>query len=198
MYLLVFIIFLLTGLFATEVEHHIRSLIFQSEPYQPFGAGKMYLFNGVITLFLGFSLFQNTSLFKTRNTDSSENEAHQHQESLKSYDVADSIPVKHGENILLIRTEDIVYFEAYDNYSFVYDSTGKKRLCDYSLLFLEKRLEKEFSRIHRKYIVNQKYIKQIKPHLNGRYLIEFSLTALPPIASSKTYSNTIRKLIKIQ
>ncbi|MBT8185946.1 MAG: LytTR family DNA-binding domain-containing protein [Eudoraea sp.] len=204
LYVLVFFLFLLAGVFATEVEHMIRSLIFRSEPYEPFNAGKMYLFNGVISLFLGFSLFQNNYFFKNRESVSSESQEDEHsknhpsQETSKRSDITATIPVKQGENVLLIQTEDVVYFEAYDNYSFVYDTAGKKRLCDYSLRFLEKKLEAKFSRVHRKYIVNERHIKQIRPHLNGRYLIEFSLAGLAPITSSKSYSDTIRKLIRIQ
>ncbi len=198
LYLFIFSVFLLAGLLATEVEHHIRSLIFKSEPYEPLNGGRMYLFNGVISLVLGFSLFQNNTFFRNKDSNTPENQKDETQEALSPNISANSIPVRQGENILLIRTEDVVYFEAYDNYSFVYDSKGEKRLCDYSLLFLEKRLENQFSRIHRKYIVNERHIKQIRPHLNGRYLIEFSHPGLQPITSSKGYADTIRKLIKIQ
>ena len=202
LYVLIFLAFLLAGVFATEIEHVIRSLVFRSEPFLPFTAGKMYLFNAVISLFLGFSFFQNRYLFQIRNSDSIENQTETQnqntEESLKLADITTSIPIKQGENILLIPIQDIVYFEAYDNYSFVYDLKGEKKLCDYSLLFLEKRLNENFSRVHRKYIVNTGYIKQIKPHLNGRYIIQFSPKGLLPITSSKSHSKTIRKLIKIE
>ncbi len=116
---------------------------------------------------------------------------------LDAADAITSIPVKQGENILLIPIQDIVYFEAFDNYSFVHTLTGEKKLCDYSLIFLEKRLSNNFSRMHRKYIVNKNHIKQIKPHVNSRYLIVFN-TGLDPIISSKGYATLIRKLIKIE
>ena len=58
-YILLFIVFIFVGVIATEVEHIVRSSIFGSEPFRPFSAGKMYLFNGIISLVLGFSLFQN-------------------------------------------------------------------------------------------------------------------------------------------
>tara|TARA_R110001583_G_C5622469_1_gene406382 strand:+ start:176 stop:1045 length:870 start_codon:yes stop_codon:yes gene_type:complete len=204
LYVLIFLVFLFVGVFATEMEHIIRSLVFRSEPYLPFTAGKMYLFNGIISLFLGFSFFQNSYFSKIRNSNSIynttelQNQEQNTKESLKPSDFATNIPVKQGENILLIPIGDIVYFEAYDNYSFVYDLKAQKRLCDYSLLFLEKRLDEKFSRVHRKYIVNARHIKLIKPHLNGRYLIEFSQKGLLPITSSKSYSKVIRKLIKME
>lgn len=204
LYLVLISIFLLVGFFATEIEHVIRSLIFKSESYLPFSAGKMYFFNGVISSVLGFSLFQNNYLIQGSKKKSFEknlkfgSEVSSYEKLSNSSDITSSIPVRQGDNILLIPTKEIVYFEAYDNYSFVYDVNGQKRLCDYSLLFLEKRLENLFSRIHRKYLVNENYIKQIKPHINGRYIIEFSLKGLSSITSSKTYSDTIRRLIKIE
>jgi hypothetical protein len=203
LYIVLLSIFLIVGFFATEVEHVIRSLIFKSESYQPFSAGKMYLFNGVISAVLGFSIFHNNHLVLSGSKKSVEKQLPSQSERLldqkisNSNDITSSIPVKQGDNILLIPTQEIVYFEAYDNYSFVYDLNGKKRLCDYSLLFLEKRLEKNFSRIHRKYLVNEKHIKQIKPYINGRYIIEFSINGLSSITSSKSYSTTIRRMIKI-
>lgn len=204
LYLLLSIVFVFVAIIATEFEHIIRSLIFSGEPFQPFSAGKMYLFNGVISSVLGFSLFQNNQLIQTSKSKSVENNLELHSEAFsdnklsKSSDMTSSIPVRQGDKILLIPTHEIVYFEAYDNYSFVYDVNGQKRLCDYSLIFLEKRLENTFSRIHRKYLVNENHIKQIIPHLNGRYIIEFSLKGLSSITSSKTYSNTIKRLIKIE
>jgi hypothetical protein len=203
-YLVLFLVFIIVGFSATEIEHIMRSLIFKSESFQPFSGGKMYLFNGVISAVLGFSLFHNDQLVKISNDKSiesqlkSQNKRIQHQKASTSNDITSSIPVKQGENILLIPIQEIVYFEAYDNYSFVYDVNGQKRLCDYSLLFLEKRLKDLFSRIHRKYLVNEKHIKQIKPYINGRYIIEFSINGLKPITSSKSYSNTIKKIIKIE
>lgn len=204
LYILLFAVFIFIGVLATEVEHVIRSLIFGSEPFQLFSAGKMYLFNGVISSVLGFSLFQNNHLIQGSRSKSIENnlelssEVSSDNTISRPSDMTSSIPVRQGDHILIIPTQEIVYFEAYDNYSFLYDVGGQKRLCDYSLLFLEKRLENKFSRIHRKYLVNENHIKQIKPYINGRYVIEFSLKGLSSITSSKTYSDTIRRLIKIE
>ncbi|MFY0602028.1 MAG: LytTR family transcriptional regulator DNA-binding domain-containing protein [Cyclobacteriaceae bacterium] len=202
LYLSLSIAFILIGVAASEIEHVIRSLVFHSHPFQPLSAGKMYLFNGIISLILGHSFFQN-DLSRNNSTTPTEDETNSQSQKDKTGEFLDSadpiikVPVKQGENILLIPIHDVIYFEAYDNYSFVYDAKGEKKLCDYSLLFLEKRLSKSFSRVHRKYIVNETHIKQISPHLNSRYLIQFD-TGLAPITSSKGYSSAIRKLIKIE
>ncbi len=194
LYLFLFIAFFLVAVLATEIEHLIRSLVFQRQPFQPFSAGKMYVFNGIISLILGFSFFQS---YFPKNRDTKQDNHEDDINLLDSGEPMTSVPVKQGETILLIPIDDIVYFEAFDNYSFVYSNSGEKKLCDYSLLFLEKRLNKNFSRVHRKYIVNETHIKKIKPHLNGRYVIEFD-NGITAITSSKSYSTTIRKLIKIE
>ena len=196
LYIFIFLAFFFVGMLATEIEHIIRSLVFNNQQFQPLSASKMYLFNGIISVVLGCSFFQN-DFSKNKSSESDENQKNETDKIIDDADAIINIPVKQGDNILLIPIRDIVYFEAFDNYSFVYSLTGEKKLCDYSLLFLEKRLDKNFSRVHRKYIVNESHIKQIKPHLNGRYLIVFNM-GLDPITSSKGYSAIIRKLIKIE
>lgn len=193
--------FFISGVLATEMEHTIRSLIFQNQQFQPFTGGKMYLFNGIIALILGYSFFQN-KLLKTKNIRSEQNQYHsdiQNNETNvgSTTNSISKIPVKQGDNIVLIPIENVFYFEAYDNYSFVYNNTGEKRLCDYSLIFLESRLNENFARVHRKYIVNKSHIKQITPHLNGRYIIMFDSPKINSITSSKGYLATIKGLIKI-
>ncbi len=198
-YLFFVLAFFLIGVLATEIENLIRSLVFRSQQFALFSAGKMYVFNGIISLILGYSFLQN-NLLKIKNTKSQahlENQKKEVVEKATSSSI-NKIPVKQGDNIVLISIEDIVYFEAYDNYSFVYNMEGEKRLCDYSLIFLEKRLNKSFARVHRKYIVNKNHIKQITPHLNGRYLIMFDSSKIDSINSSKGYLETIKGLIKIQ
>lgn len=193
--------FFFAGVFATEVEQAVRALVFQQEKYDFFSAGGMYLFNGIIALILGFSFFQNENLFSEKVSNSEKTIDPQETESEEVSSTKNPItqvPIKQGENILLIPVEDIVYFEAFDNYSFVYNGKGEKKLCDYSLLFLGQRLDGNFLRIHRKYIINVNHIKQISPHSNGRYAVQFKAAKLSPINSSKSYLPIIRKLIKIE
>jgi len=195
-----FFIFFFIGVIATEVELIIKTIIFNNEPFKPFAAGKMYVFNGVISVALGFSFFQNSHLFKNNNQDQAEKTQDASKKGIEnpeSVETISNVPINKSGNISLISTQDIVLFEAYDNYAFLYNSKGEKMLCDYSLLFLEKRLEKNFVRIHRKYIINTGFIKQFEPYVNGRYVIQFNIPQLPSITSSKSYSAVIRKLIKI-
>ena len=199
-HLCLLIAFFLTGVIASEVEYIIRSIVFSQDEYTPLGAGRIYWFNGIIATVMGFSFFQYDSLFQTENSVTSTDttaETATANKYLEKVEPITKIPVKQGENIRLIPVEEIVYFEAFDNYAFLYNLEGEKKLCDYSLLFLEKRLGSTFVRIHRKYIANTNHIKEIRPHLNGRHLIFFTTEALDSITSSKSYAAAIRKLIKI-
>ncbi len=197
LYLLLAVSFFAIGVLASELEQIIKNLIFLNESYRPFAGGNIYGFNGIIALAMGLSFFRNWHFFtggtlKEEPIEASPTEAETSPEPIAK------VPVRKGESIILIGSQQIVYFEAYDNYSFLYDVEGNKMLCDYSLIFLEKRLSPNFLRIHRKYIVNANHIKQIKPHLNSRYQIEFDQSKLAPISSSKSYAASMRKLIKIE
>ena len=191
LYLVITTLFVLAAVLATEAEQIIRSMVFQDLAYTPFSAGKLYLFNAIISLVLGMSFFHYNFPAKQNTEDGLP------EEGTTSNDDIINIPVKRGETVQFVPIDDVVYFEAFDNYSFVHTTSGDKVLCDYSLGFMEKRLGANFSRVHRKYIVNEHHIRQIKPHMNGRYIIEFD-GALESITSSKGHASIIRKLIKIE
>jgi len=203
-YSLLGFVFFLIGVFSSEVEHLFRSLVFFDEGYRPFQAGRVYFFNGILSLIFGFSFFEGSLLSKPDEnkktnlaTENEPNEKTTSENTSPQKPPLTQIPIKQGQNILLLNTSDILYFEANDNYAFVYDHQLKKRLCDYNLLFLETRLAPHFVRIHRKYIINVKYIQQIKPHFNSRYDIELKAAQPVSLRSSKGYIEAIRNLIKL-
>lgn len=199
LYLLLVICFLGVGTLATEVESLIKNLLFLNNGYTPFSSINILFSNIVLSIVLGFCFFTNKE-FTTPQSKTSitvEKTTLLPKDKIPLGETITILPIKKGEKIQLIKTEDIVYFEAYDNYAHLYLSDGQKMLCDYSLLFLEKRLDKNFQRIHRKYIVNTTAIKTIQPYLNGRFLIEFDHSKLEAISSSKGYLKTMKKLIKL-
>lgn len=200
-YLILAIIFCLIGCLASEVEQVIKGLLLGQGPYRPFSGGNIYLFNSIISLVLGFSFFLNQRLFpleKASEVPLEPSPPIDDTSSLEPVKPISQVPIRKGESIQLIPAQEIAFFEAYDNYSFLYDLKGQKMLCDYSLRFLEKRLAPSFMRVHRKHIVNTLHIKQINPHMNGRYLIQFDNPQLESITSSKSYSSLIRTLIKLK
>ena len=178
-------ILFLIGCLATEIQALADFLLFGIEEYSPLSSGGIYLFNGILSLILGLAMFQGFT--DTPEATSTEEDA----------DVSfNKIPLKQGEGTVLFPVKDILYFEAYDNYSFLYDLQGKKHLCNYSLAYLEERLTGKLLRVHRKYLVNPDRISKITPHLKGRFLIEFPGLD-QHINSSASYGGVVKGLLKL-
>lgn len=179
-------ILFLIGCLATEIQALADFLLFGIEAYRPLSSGGIYLFNGILSLILGLAMSQGfTTKAETAQPEENDDDA-----SLNK------IPLKQGEGTILFPVRDILYFEAYDNYSFLYDLQGKKHLCNYSLAYLEERLTGKLLRVHRKYLVNPDRISKITPHLKGRFLIEFPGLD-QHINSSASYGGVVKGLLKL-
>ena len=187
------ILFSLIGFLGSEIEILVRRFLFQQGDYQFLTGGGIYLFNAILSTILGFGI-QTWVLGKNTTEIQIENQPTPIQD--QSPEISTTIPIKQGENINLHSLENVIYFEAYDNYSFLFDLDGKKHLCNYSLLFLEKKLTQNFLRVHRKYLINKHQISQIKPHLKGRYVIVFKDKKQSSITSSNSHADIIKSLIK--
>ena len=198
-YILLFCIFILIGFIGTEIENLVRSFLFQDGAYQFLGGGGTYLFNGILSAILGYgtyTLFQ----YKNKSTETSlpkNNPTAQTIRPTKLKERIQNVPIKKGEVVTLFPVNEIIYFEAYDNYSFLFDIHGAKHLCNYSLAYLEKRLDDNYIRVHRKYILHQHQIVQIQPHLKGRFIISFKDQKKSSIISSASYTEIIKELIKL-
>ena len=107
------------------------------------------------------------------------------------------VPLKKGDTVILKSLEDVTYFEAYDNYSFLHDLDGNRSLCGYSLAYLETRLDARFLRVHRKYLLNTERVSGIAPHLKGRFVITFTDAKKSSLISSAGFSDEVKALFKI-
>lgn len=198
-YTFLFCIFIIIGCIGTEIENLVRSFLFQEGPYQFLGGGGTYLFNGILSVILGYgtySFFQNKNR-SIQNSSTDSDPAPEITNPPKLKDQIQNVPIKKGEVVTLFPVEEIIYFEAYDNYSFLFDIHGAKHLCNYSLGYLEKKLDDNFIRVHRKYILHRHQIVQIQPHLKGRFVISFKDQKKSSIISSASYTETIKALIKL-
>lgn len=190
-YGILFFAFGFIGILGTETEALVKRFLFQQGEYYFFG-NNGYVFNMVLSMILGFMTYSWVTLKSAKIKPVEDLETLSIEEENLT-----SIPIKQGEAILLHPIEDIIYFEAYDNYSFLHDLSGNRYLCNYSLIFLEQKLNPNFLRVHRKYLLNKNHIHQIKPHLKGRFIIEFKDKNRTTINSSTTYSDAIKELIKL-
>lgn len=97
------------------------------------------------------------------------------------------IKVKQGLQKIML--QDILFFEAYDNYAYVY-TDGQKHLMGHSLKAIEDRLPgRPFLRVHRSYIVNIEKINRI----DEIYLI----IGNHQVPIGKTYRSEIMKHIRL-
>lgn len=183
-------LFFLLGVLATEGQLLADHLLFNNETYQPFHAGGIYLFNGILSGILG--LMSNNWRPETR-----EPEEEQSIPEVPQTEPLAKIPLRKGETTAFIPLEDIIYFEAYDNYSFLFDVNGQRSLCSYSLAYLTERLQGNFLRVHRKYLINPDRIAGITPHLKGRYVITFTDVQSSSIRSSAGYTDKVKALLQL-
>jgi len=186
------------GIIGTEVEELVSRYAFNQGSHQFFNLGGKHLFNSILSVIIGFITFNAIRLKKgTKAQTEISKEGQIPEPELNSKKPLTAIPIRQGDTFLLYPLEKIIFFEAYDNYSFLFDLEGKKHLCNYSLLFLEKKLENEFLRVHRKYLIHKNQIVQITPHIKGRYTIEFKDSNKTTITSSTSYAEKIKSLIKL-
>jgi two-component system LytT family response regulator len=81
------------------------------------------------------------------------------------------IMVRTGGKVVLLRTEDVDWFEAEGDYVCLH-CQGKKHLVRAKISDFEDRLQSgDFVRIHRSIIVNTSRIKEMQPLYHGDYVV---------------------------
>lgn len=109
----------------------------------------------------------------------------------------DRILVEKAGKKLLISIEDIFYIMAKDDYSYLYTNTDRY-LSTTSLANLESKLEKSgFFRIHRRYLVNLKHVKEVVPMYGGTLLLTLSDDASTQIPVSRRRVPSLKKALGV-
>lgn len=186
------ILFGIIGFIGSEGQLLANHLLFDQQGYLPLQAGGVYLFNGILTVVLGFMTLNWAIPKMDLPTTSPGAEALLPQEEMLV-----KIPLRKGETTTFKLLDDVTYFEAYDNYSFLHDTKGERSLCNYALAQLEPRLEGRFVRVHRKYLINKDKISSITPHFKGRFVISFTNTAGSTLTSGSSYSEVVKELMRL-
>jgi len=108
-----------------------------------------------------------------------------------------SLTIRRGNKMLLVKLEDVVYMEARDKYVSLFTEKGAEFLTEHSLIKLEEKLPSHFLRIHRAYIINTKYLKEIEPYFNGRYIITLKDSRQTRLTTGRNYQAQIKKWLEI-
>lgn len=180
--------FAAVALVASELELLNRSVLY-SEPYQAFSGKGMYIFNAIITVILGFT-FNQIGHLKAKQAPKTTVDG-------PASTSLEKIPVRQGKDTLLLDVNNISYFEASDNFSYLFDIDNQKYLCDSSLRQLELKLPKIFLRVHRSYMINTQQILRISTYGKGRYALYFHNHHIQPVITGKSYAPMVRELTKV-
>jgi len=93
------------------------------------------------------------------------------------------------DGIILVHINNIIYLEAKSNYTIIHTIENKQILISKTLKTLEPLFSQDvFLRIHRSYLVNNKYIIKIKKQLSTTILLE-NKVELPVSRNKKNFVN---------
>lgn len=104
-----------------------------------------------------------------------------------------TLSVKKGTKFTLVQLSDIVYFEAYDKYTYVHTQNGQKLFCDHMLAVLEEKLSADFIRVQKSYIVNKQKVVEIHKYSNSRYSLVLSNQDFTRIITGPSYFGIVRE-----
>ncbi|WP_316274206.1 LytR/AlgR family response regulator transcription factor [Bacillus halotolerans] len=100
-----------------------------------------------------------------------------------------------GESIVIVDTKDIIFAGTEDGHVHVKTFDASYSVND-TLVVIEKKLpETDFLRVHRSFVVNTEYIKEIQPWFNSTYNLIMKDGSKIPV--SRTYAKELKKLLHI-
>jgi two-component system LytT family response regulator len=104
------------------------------------------------------------------------------------------LKVSLGDRIYLIDLPDIAYFESRDKYTYLH-TTDREYVIPETLADLEGRLDgSTFVRIHRAYIVNVNFIRELVRWFAGRYKVRLKDKNETELIATRGYADRIRTL----
>ena len=108
-----------------------------------------------------------------------------------------TLSVKKGTKFTLVQLSDIVYFEAYDKYTFVHTQNGQKLFCDHMLAVLEEKLSGDFIRVQKSFIVNKQKIVEIHKYSNNRYTLVLNNQDFTRIVTGPSYLGIVKETFEV-
>lgn len=104
------------------------------------------------------------------------------------------LPCRVGDRTVLLRVDDISYFQSDNKYTSVF-TAERDFLIDTPLVDLERKLDpREFIRIHRATLVNLAWIDELRRSDDGRFRVLLKDPKRTELRSSRMYSDNLRNL----
>jgi two-component system LytT family response regulator len=104
-----------------------------------------------------------------------------------------SIPHKVGDKTVLVKLEQVIFFQAEDKYINFYNAEGKKFLSDQSLKILEEKLPENFVRVSKSTILNKNFVNEVHRYFRGKVIFVMHDINKTKITSGSTYSDIIKR-----
>jgi two-component system LytT family response regulator len=108
-----------------------------------------------------------------------------------------TLSVKKGTKFTLVQLSDIVYFEAYDKYTYVHTQNGQKLFCDHMLAVVEEKLSADFIRVQKSYIVNKQKVVEIHKYSNNRYTLVLNNQDFTCIVTGPSYFGIVKEVFEV-
>lgn len=108
-----------------------------------------------------------------------------------------SIPYKTGDKTILIKLDQVAFFEAEDKYINFYNAEGKKFLTDQSLKILEEKLPLNFVRVSKSIILNRNFVNEIHKYFRSRMVFVMQDINKTKITSGSTYYDFIKRTFEL-
>jgi len=108
-----------------------------------------------------------------------------------------SIPVRIGDKINLVKTDQIIYFEAKEKYVYIVTEDNREHLTDFTLASLEEKLSAPFLRVHRAFIINSDKIKEFYRGFNSTFIVVMKDSKGTRINTGRSYIESIKHLFEL-
>ena len=108
-----------------------------------------------------------------------------------------AFPVKVGDKIIMLKPEEICYFEAREKYVFIVTDNNREFITDFTLTALEEKLPDYFLRVHRAFIINTSMIREIHKAFSGSYSITMADASATRIHTGRSYADVVKKLVEL-
>jgi two-component system, LytTR family, response regulator len=115
----------------------------------------------------------------------------QHRESGAS-GVPGSIPVRTGGRFIFVPLQSVIYFEARDKYVIMHTEDGQQHVLDHTILALASKLPSPFLQVHRRYIVNLAFVREVRPDNQNRFYLRLKTGKTVDILSGPTFAEPIK------
>lgn len=108
-----------------------------------------------------------------------------------------SITIPKGDQLLIVKLDDVSFFQAEDKYVFAHERSGKRHLMDKTLKSLIEQLPAQFLRIHRGHIINMDHVAEISRGFKSRFYFKLGDLKQTTISSGASYHADIKKRLNI-